>query len=153
MELGKAITGLIMLACFIVPIIILGFIKKRNKKQIVNSLSDFAKQNHCIIDEYEFCSNFVIGIDKIHNFIFFLQKYDQENKIKQINLSEIKSSKKLITKHGHNIISRLDLLFYPLSKNADAIDLEFYNSEQSFELNDELQTLEKWSKIVANQLQ
>jgi hypothetical protein len=153
METGKLIASLLMMACFIVPFTIMGIRKKRNKKQIVNSLSDYAKQNLCKIDEYEVCEEYVIGIDKGLHFLFFLQKGEEENQFYKINLNEIKSAKKLITRDSSGRINRLAIAFYPLKKNVETLELEFYNSEQKFEINNELQTLEKWNLIISDQLQ
>lgn len=153
METGKLIASLLMMACFIVPFTIMGIRKKRNKKQIVNTLSDFAKQNLCIINEYEVFEDFVIGIDKNVHVLFFMQKDKVENRFQKINLNEIKSSKKLISRNKYGLINRLAIAFYPLAKNEETLELEFYNAEQKFEINNEFQITEKWSKIIADQLQ
>ncbi|PKQ63788.1 hypothetical protein BZG02_07105 [Labilibaculum filiforme] len=158
MELGTAIAGILMLSCFIIPVIILGYIKKRNNKQIANILSDIAKQYNCLIDEYEFSGKFIIGIDKNTKVVFFFQKEDPYHTIKQINLSDFKSAKALIARRANSTkdksthIDRLALAFQPLHKQQSTIELEFYNSEVSLDLNGELQTLEKWAGIISNQI-
>ena len=35
---------------------------------------DFAKEKGCIINQYEICGNYLIGLDEVRNFVFFETK-------------------------------------------------------------------------------
>lgn len=159
MDLNSAIAGAIMIAICILPFISMSRSRKKRDKQMLQSLTEIAKQHYCQISQHEFCGNFVIGIDEIKNSIFF-HKHLKNNIIEQfIDLTNIKNCKvinlgrSIKTEEGiQKVIDKLELAFIPTSKDKSEITLEFFNSDVTTQLYGELPTIEKWSKLINDRL-
>lgn len=125
----------------------------------MQSLSKIATQHDCQINQYEIFGSFAIGLDKIKNFVFFYKQIKDKVEEHTICLGEIQSckilniSRSLKTKSGsQNVIDRLELSFIPIAENKPEIKLEFFNTDISVQLNGELQSIEKWSKLINDRL-
>lgn len=159
MNLGTAITGAIFMAIFMLPFIFMLQGRKRKEKQLLKSIFSIANIHNCKISQHELCDEFAIGLDEVANQLFFFRK-KSENEISQhINLSEIKSCKVIKTVHNVNnkdesnkTIDKLELQFSFLDKKNSDVLLSFYDAEENMELNGEIQTIEKWAKIVNSHL-
>jgi len=53
---------------------------------------------------------------------------------------------------NYKSIKNLDLQFSFLDKKNSDLLFSFYDAEENMELNGEIQTIEKWAKIVNNHL-
>lgn len=87
--------------------------------------------------------------------MFFQLYVNQEIKYQFVDLSTIKSCKFSTisrTIANNQIITRLELKLTPIDPNKKEILLEFYNEEISTQLRGELQSIEKWKKIIEQQL-
>lgn len=99
-------------------------------------------------------------MDKNKNVLFFKQKKrDDSMEERCINLSEIQSCRvidisRTIKKYNstYKLIDRLDLCLIPVDKDRPEIKLEFFNVETDFQLNGQLQLIDKWSKMINDQL-
>jgi hypothetical protein len=159
MDLNSAMAGAIMIAICILPFISMSRGRKKRDKQMLQSLTEIAKQHNCQISQHEFCGDFVIGIDEIKNSVFF-HKHLRDKTIEQfIDLASIKNCKiininRAIKNHEgtHKVIDKLELVFIPASKNKSEITLEFFNSDVTTQLYGELPTIEKWSKLINDRL-
>lgn len=160
MDLRSTIIGTILLSTFIVPIIRMNRNRKKSEGKSMESLINIANKHNCTISKHEICNDLVIGIDETKNVVFF-NKIVDDNELKQvINLSEIKSCKVINTSRTikskndtYKVVDRLELSLVPTAKNKSDIKVEFYNAETRGQLNGELQSIEKWSKLIADRLQ
>lgn len=57
MNLGIIITGLVCVALFAIPFILPMISRKKKEKQLLAGINDLAKQQDCIIRQYEVCGN------------------------------------------------------------------------------------------------
>lgn len=155
MDLGSLIIGAIIVLLCILPFILIQIRNnKRDKKKLLD-LSNSAKEHNCKITKHEFCGNYLIGIDEVNNFVFF-HKIIKDQLIKQfVNLSSIekseivKSTRTYIEKDGKaHVIEKLELAFIPNKKDNEVLLMEFYNENVSFQLNGELQSIERWSHLI-----
>ena len=152
-DIGIDIIGAIFSIIAILPIVMLIVNKKKREKKVLQSLSKIAAQNNCQIDQSETLGNFAIGIDKSKNFAFF---YKQDQEITQsVNLNEIQNCKVIKTirtfknKDGNQKeIEKLELSFIPIGKNNPEITFEFFNINVNSQLYGELQSIEKWSRLI-----
>ncbi len=159
MNLGTAITGAIFIAIFMLPFIFMLNGRKKKEKQLLQSILNIANNHHCKITKQEISEEFAIGLDETRNQLFFL-KNTTDKEIKQhINLAEIKSCKVVKTGHAdgnkdnsYKSIDKLDLHFSFLNKNHPDISLVFYDADENFGLNGEIQLIEKWANIVNDRL-
>lgn len=159
MDLETAITGAIFIAIFSLPFIFMLNGRKKKEKLILQSISAIANNHNCKLSQHDLCEEFAIGLDETANHLFFLKKANDKEVSQYVNLAEIKSCKVIKTEHNignkldnYKSIDNLDLHFSFLDKNNPDIILTFYNAEENLELNGEVQTIEKWAKIVNDRL-
>ncbi|NPV51826.1 MAG: hypothetical protein HPY60_11635 [Candidatus Methanofastidiosum sp.] len=155
MDWGSAIIGLIIILICILPIGILYYKRVKKENKMLQSLNEIAQQHNCKIGQYEFCGNYVIGLDEDRNFAFFF-KQKKEDAISQfVDLSEVQLCQ--VVKKIKNIrndigslsyVERLGLSFIPKNSSKRETIFELYDVEINMQLSGELQFAEKW----ANQL-
>ncbi|PKP29564.1 MAG: hypothetical protein CVU00_14995 [Bacteroidetes bacterium HGW-Bacteroidetes-17] len=160
MELGTIITGIILLLVFVLPIVLLNQKRAKDGKQFSSELFDFALKNHCKISEHEFWNNSALGLDKETHQLYFI-KNAVNHKIKlKIDLLEIQKCRIVNTNRNikykgenHNVIDKLELAFISRDKSKPEVFMEFYNTDvNNATLSGELQLIEKWFKIINEQL-
>lgn len=159
MNLGTAITGAIFIAIFMLPFIFMLQGRKKKEKQLLQSILAVANKHSCKISQHELCEEFAIGLDETANQLFFLKKTEDKEIAQFVNLSEIKSCKVIKSERSVNskdanykLINNLDLQFSFLNQKNPDVLFSFYNAEEDMELNGEIQTIEKWAKIVNDRL-
>ncbi len=159
MDLGSAIIGIVFLAACIVPFVIIHINRSSKERKMLELLSDFAKQHQCNLSQHELCGDYVIGIDEAQNFVFFHKKNKVKESTQYIDLADIQSCKTVSTSRTFNgnegntkVIERLILVFTSHDTTKGNIEFDFYNNEVSAQLYGELQSIEKWEKIIKSQL-
>lgn len=160
MDLGTSIIGAILVAICVLPFLLLGRSRRKREKRMMQSLMKIAEKENCIISEQDSCREFIIGIDRTNHFLFFNKFSNGKETSRFANLEEIQSCKlvnksRAIDKKESNVlvIDKLELSFRPLDKNSEEFSWEFYSSDENSHLDDELQLLEKWVKIINNHIQ
>ena len=156
MDLGTAIIGLIFILVCTIPFVLISRSRRKDEKKLFISLKNLAEKQQSKITQHEVCSNYAIGIDETKNFVFFQLKKEKEIKPQFIDLSTIKKCKinniGSATSNENRIIEQLNLELIPINKNKNNTVLEFYNSDQSYQLNGEFQSIEKWNKLINSKL-
>ena len=159
MNLGTVIVGAIFIAIFMLPFIFMLSGRKKKEKQLKQSILAIANNHNCKISQQEICDEFAIGLDETLNQLFFFKKTTEKEIAQHINLAEIKSCKVIKTEHSTGnkqdsvkLIDKLDLHFSFLDRKNPDISLVFYDSEENFGMDGEIQMIEKWSKIVNDRL-
>lgn len=158
-DLGSALIGGSIFLFMILPIVIMSRNRKKRKKVFLQSLSEIATQNNGQLNHHEIFHSFGIGIDEARNFIFFYRQ-SKGSEIKHfVDLNQVQScrilntSRTFETKNGNlKIIDQLELSFIPSTKGEAEIKLEFFNQDVDVQLNGELQSIEKWSKLINDRL-
>ncbi|WP_111709411.1 hypothetical protein [Lutibacter citreus] len=157
MDLGTALIGIISTTVCAIPFVITTRSRKKNEKALISSLKELAKKQDSEITQYETCGNYAIGIDETKNFVFFQLKNKNVIKEQFIDLATIKKCKlanySSSNSYNDKEIEQLNLDFIPINKNQSNILFEFYNSEESFQLSGELQSIQKWNKLINNKLE
>lgn len=159
MDFVSATIGVILLAICILPFILMSRGRSVKEKQMLQSLRGIAKQHNCQINQHEFCGDFVIGMDETKKFVFFT-KLAKEKVIEQfidlnciMNCKIINSSRLISNKlEKQRIIDKLELSFAPIVRNKPEVVFEFYNSDINVQLHGELQSIEKWLKLINEKL-
>ncbi len=155
LDFGTLFIGVLALLACIAPFALDYRSRKNKEANLLQPLKNFAQQHNAQINDYEVCKDFIIGIDKKENSVFF---YKQDNAVLQyIDLDTIQTCK-VITSHktmtnakgNYKVITKLELSFVSTSKAEQII--EFFNADTSPQLFGEVQVIEKWCKIITNQL-
>ncbi len=155
MDTATLIIAAILLAICILPFILISRNRKKNEQALLQFLKDEAQKIQCSINEHEFCCNIMIGLDTTKNTIFYLKKGNSGNEYKRVELANFKQCELVKTMQDSTesgVIQKLTLKFIPVSDKVQPAFLEFYNSNERFQLNGELQMIENWYKIILNRI-
>lgn len=157
MDTGTTIVTAIIIAICLLPFIWLVRIRKKRERQLLSYISNIVQQHQSKLTKFEFCSDFIIGLDERTSLVFFLKKCSDEVTSKQVDLKGIQDCRVIRTSKankvrnpGYQEIDKLELCFTPIPENKPDIYLEMYNSDKSAQLGMELPLIEKWSKIINN---
>ncbi|MGQ1788138.1 MULTISPECIES: hypothetical protein [unclassified Saccharicrinis] len=155
MDITAAITGLVMLGIFIVPIAILSL---RNKnKALLAELKDFATQNNCEISEYDINAQFAIGMSTPGNQVFFIRKEEANQDLfkSSIPLNHLidcglKTQNRTVNlqKSTEKVIDKLEISFQSKSQEKNTLSWVLYDSEMTTQLDNEFQVGNKWVSII-----
>jgi hypothetical protein len=160
MDLRTAFIGLIIIGICVIPFVMINYYRLKKEKKMLKSLSDIAKQQHCVINKYEICGEYVIGIDEKTNFIFFFQHQEEKEIAQFVNLNEILFCEILKkTRAGTNesgnllFIERVELLFKFKNTKRAAVHLELFDEEINIQIRQELEFAEKWAKYFNERIE
>lgn len=159
MNFQSIITGAIVIALCFSPFIYMAMRGKKREKNFLHLLLNKAKQLNCNITNYEISGNIIIGLDETTKELFFLRKINNEERFQHLNLKEIKSvrlnnANRVISsgKSQQKVLDKLQLAFtYTKAGNPEVI-FEFFNSDESLIVNGELKLIEKWSKLLNEEI-
>ena len=155
MDVSSIIIGAIVVALCIVPFIVMSQNRKKRERKTIESLNSIAQRQNCSISKHEICGDFIIGIDEVNKYVFFLKKLNDKVVEQCVNLSEIRNCKLNNTARtvaNQSVIDKLELSFIPIDKNKKEIALEFFNTDINMQLGQELRSIEQWSNFINDYL-
>ena len=159
MDFHTIITGAIVIALCFSPFFYMAMRGKKREKKFFQSLLNKAKQLNFNVTDYEISGNIIIGLDDTNKELFFLKKINNEERLQHLNLKEIKSLRlnnaNRIEGSGKNqqkVLDKLQLVFTYTKSGSPEVIFEFFNSDESLILNGELKLIEKWAKILKEEL-
>ncbi|MRT92254.1 hypothetical protein [Ancylomarina sp. 16SWW S1-10-2] len=159
MNLGSTITGAILVAICVVPVVMMEHKRKKKERKTLQSLINIANQHNCKVSKHEICGDFVIGIDETKKHVFFSKQLADGVVNQSVNLADVKNcvvqnaTRRIVNKDSTtNVVDKLELNFIPFDKSKSDITMEFFNSEINTQLNGELQSFESWSKLIKSYL-
>jgi hypothetical protein len=159
MDLGVIITSVIFIILVSLPFLIINRQRKKKEKQLLQSLKDAANHHQCTLTKVELCGNYAIGMDEKKDFVFFKNKSDQKENVQFIDLGLVESceltntERKIKTNDGaYQVVDQLYLSFTPWAGNGSNIKWVFFHTDSHMQLNGELQSVEKWSKLIKERL-
>lgn len=159
MELGSAIVGAVSIAAFTLPVVLMTRNRRKKGKHFKDLLTQLAAQHDCQIDQHEIFGNFAIGLNANKNFVFFCKETEEKVDEKVVDLGKIRNcevlstSRTLKVKEGNQrVIDRIELDFIPGAKGTAETKIEFFNADLFPQLSGELQSAEKWSKLINGRL-
>lgn len=139
----------------IIPFILMIRSNIERENKLLQSLQTISSINNCKITLHEISGDLAIGLAEHDNAIVFFKQGKEKETQRFISLAPFRSCK--INNQGRTIKSsddnyriteKLELLFEPQEKNGTPIALEFYSRNDSFQLNGELQLIEKWEALI-----
>lgn len=152
MDFGIAVIGIVCVALCAMPFVITNRIRKKRENQLLQALRQLAKQENSEITQHEICGNYAIGIDENRNLLFFQLNATNEPRQQIVNLSNVVACNLVRRNLQNQTIRQLSLALTPRDKQQTDIVLDFYSVEWSFQLNGELQSIEKWNDLIKNRL-
>lgn len=156
MNLSTILIGLVLILLFLVPVIFLVRASSGSKRKFIKDLIDLAKSKNCSISEHDHWNNRIIGMDKDHRNLFYINKTTNNELTAVIDLTQVKHCE--VVKKSRNtgkkannlpVIQKLELVFSYIDNNKPDTSLDFFNSDfdSSFP-EDEFKLAEKWAGIV-----
>ena len=136
--------------------ILMGKSAAKKKEKIFNKL---LKQEQLTLTSKEMWNNSIIGINETKKIMLFVKLKDAQKDFFSINLNDVKSCqinkvKREFKKDKKNEfeLQKLDLELSFISKKPNAI-LNFYDINDSFSQDFEMQRVEKWMALIQQNIQ
>lgn len=156
MELESILIGIAFMLICISPFVVIYMNTKKNSKQTLQMLTNYANENNSKITLKEFCGDFAIGLDEPLNKLFFVKKNIVDNHSVCIDLNSIEACvphmARKSARNASSAITSVDLEFIPQGKNQKETDLHLYDDRVNIQLTGEVQFAEKWSKTINSRL-
>ncbi|WP_162055025.1 hypothetical protein [Pontibacter pamirensis] len=157
MDITSVIIGLISLALFAVPVMLIQRKQKQQKQKQLQHFLDIAQQQQLTITQHDLWNHhFAIGIDTEQSILLFLKKRAEGEGMLLLHLSEVAACRVNNVNRevaGNRVIDLIELRFTFQVSGLREQAVEFYNREESMSLNEELLLAEKWRDIVSTHLQ
>ena len=159
MDLSSLIMGLILLALFALPFVLVSRSNKKKKNQLLSRIDALAQQVNSKVAKYDSCNNLIIGSNENTSIIFFIRETGEDEIVKTVQLDSIQKCEFVNTlksqngnEKGSSGQGRLALVFQPVAKAKGDITLEFFHESSRNQLGDELVLLNKWNEIIQQKL-
>ena len=103
------------------------------------------------IQEYEFCNDFILGIDKSKKNLFFYKQSEETTHSQVINLQEI--DKCVVIKKTRSINDKtIALIELNFIKKNEVTSIIIYDEKTDLLISNELLVANKWSLIINSSL-
>ncbi len=140
------------MALLVAPIIFFQRKRKAKKRRLLQDFTAKANEQELAIGPHEFWAPYyAIGLDPVKKKLLYTRHVEGVEQQVLVDLLEVSSARVINLSKDSNdgrIIDRIDLAFaYRNTKRPEKM-VEFYNKEESLNLNDELRLAEKWMKLV-----
>ncbi|MBU3660598.1 MAG: hypothetical protein FGM14_12035 [Flavobacteriales bacterium] len=160
MDLESILIGVILIVICIIPVVLLRNNSTKKRTNLIKAVKKLAEQQNCELGQFEVCGDLIIAFDQRKKHVFFHRTIQSLVEEKSIDLESIQSCKFIntITTLMNNFgeskteIDKLELCFKPKNNESEIISLEFFNSKVNFQIYDELLVIQKWSKLIEEQL-
>ena len=160
MDPASIIIGIVIVCLCTIPFVYTAVKQKQDENRMILTLAEMAKKENCKITSCKLFGNSVIAIDEPGKFIFFYKKdndYDSETRT-VVNLNDIQKcrlvniNRSVGEKKKNVVVDKVELNFLPKDKSKSDISIVFFNSNESMQLNRELQLAMEWEEIVNKNL-
>ncbi len=147
MDIISITIGVVFLALFTVPFLIVRISNNKNEKELVAYFKQVALSKNILISEYDtWNQQYIIGMDHEQQAICYLHKTNLTEKLESVIAKELKLVKTVrsnkTSTNNEEVIDKVGLSLELL--NGKTLNFEFYDSEVSNGLADELILVEKW---------
>jgi len=155
MDFKSSIIVVIIIAAIGIPMLMGSIKNKKRKQQKLKTLAQLAKENQCVIADYELAVNYAIAMDKTQQWLFYLKERAETTRLEAIPLAAYKTcelNKVCNPQAGREnqtyVIDALELHFVPRKPSAEDVVLDIFSVEDNKQLNGELQSAQKWVKLI-----
>lgn len=155
MDLGMITISATLILLVVVPLTLMQLQKRKKEQAHLNALKSLSKQHHCSLTHYDLTSDFAIGIDQVAKALFFYKNTAHENRSKHIalkNYSDCKISEERQNTKNTTLgdITALSLTLTPRDNSITPEYINFYNSDENYQLNGEIDLIKKWNGLLAS---
>jgi hypothetical protein len=155
MELGTSIMGLVALAICCAPFIIIRYNRSKYNKTLLSGIESIAANNNVKLGYYEFSVDYAIGLTQDEQAVLFYRKGEDFTIAKMVYIKNFKACLVEAKRRNHDnsgktqsIVSKVSLVFQPLTKHTDPEYLTMYSEQTDFQLFPDMQFAYKWAGIL-----
>lgn len=152
MKLSLTVLEILVVSCVFVPFFIFIYKGLNSTSKTKNKAEKITKANGFNYKLKEVWNNKYIGLAEENNMLTYIQFNKEDDKIFNINLSKVKSCELISDyKKGKDKVTRLQYLGLRITflsmQDEDKV-LSFFNNQEAFMENYELQRIKKWHKLI-----
>lgn len=155
MEISNNVSVLIFLALMIIPIWWLVQSGGKKKKELLKRVNQIKSQYQLNFSQSESWDNIVLGLDQAAGKLLWFKDLNGTDQHILIDLDAIDQCKKVnvsrnvkVGKDSSLVVDQLGLELIPAAGNGVPTVLEFYNSNNSFLFNFQLELQGKWHTAI-----
>ncbi|HUX95074.1 MAG TPA: hypothetical protein VMV47_05015 [Bacteroidales bacterium] len=159
MDLSTTIIGLLLLALFILPVILISRAGKSKVKEFEKEFFSESSKNLLTISDKEFWDDKAIGIDTINNKILYLDWNDYDRVEHILELKELKvfeSEPGFEERNKKNFsykkVNKLGLKFKFKDPSRSDISIMFFANGMGHITDEKVKMFEKWSGIIRKRM-
>lgn len=156
MDIESLMMGLVILALCASPFLLMGRANRKKRKQLLQSLHNFAQTFGAKPGFCEFERDYVIGLSDENKYLLFYHQLENYAIEVAVELSKIRTCEGLIIRNKQSDslapIEHLELLLVG-KKNEDSVKIELYNLEEHYQIGTEMELMRKWEELIKNKLQ
>ena len=155
MDFESISMGLVIMALCALPFVFMGRANRKKRKQLLQSLNDFAHTLGTKPSCYEFERDYVIALSEENKHLLFFHQYENYATEVAVDLSKIRKCEGLIIRNNQSDnlapIEHLELMLVG-KKAEDNVKIELYNLEEHYQLGTELELMRKWEALINSKL-
>ncbi|QHI36161.1 hypothetical protein IMCC3317_15200 [Kordia antarctica] len=158
METGIVVIVTILIVICTLPFILISGSTKKREKELKKGLETSISDNNGTLTEYVINNNFALGLDSNAQQIYYYKKTPKAEYIQIVNLTYISACEvKKVAKRIGKVKSKYELiqsiaLEFTFTKNNAIEEFEFYDYNDTTQLNGELALADTWKKKVIDLL-
>lgn len=152
MNLYTLLSGLLVVAIIILPLLYFYWKNQAKTKRMNNLLIEFAQKNRLLINNSDFLEDLAIGIDATKNVLLYIKIINNTEHREMVDLNTQKKCTLFVQRSQGESKSIEFISLVIVSKSQTEVSLELYNSNSNVPLSNELSMGEKWTKIITQQI-
>lgn len=143
MDTFSLVTGLLVLALAVFPMLLIRMSRKKEEKKRTLALNALAAKHQSSISESENMFKIMLGVDATKTRLFFM-RFDENPSEEVVELTDVQSCSILELKDISERVTRLSMVFH--AKNGKQSELNLFDANTQIRLDGEKQFALKWKE-------
>lgn len=129
--------------------------RKQEQRELLTALTAMANSYNSDVKSFDFGKGFAVGVSSAKNYVFFFKKKNGKAVEKCVPVNGILKCETRVgkirvktQKGSEDIIDKLELVFTLNGEDRPSDSFEFYDSDEHFQLNGELELIGKWEALI-----
>ena len=157
MNTSSTIIGVVLLALFIIPIVLISRSSRKKRNRLNDEILEIAQKHDLKISDSNTWNESALAIDEEKNKIIFIDETHGEKEVKIFGTKELRSFRTIPDIHKDKSIdlrkeARLGLSFLFKESSKPEINITFYIAGFGELSKHEKQLFEKWSEKIRNRI-
>jgi len=147
--------GLFIMGVFLLIFILPVMNTKKRQKEMIAVLHALAGRNNSIVGKKEIIGDVIVGLDEEQGILYYCKNNKVKDSSTSIQLKNVMQCKLInqmkkvkSSNENYNPYEKIGLEFVSKEKQHPHVIWEFYNVEETSQLNFDVKLLEKWEKLI-----